>query len=114
MRRGSLVDYGHKLVARVSRVQALVPLKTCCLKWLIHIISFEVQSPPVSMMWKFGKGVPHQLPRPRYLTEVQNHVRGCGSPVVKVSDPGTHAMSSSSVPLKTGDRAAMHVKSVES
>ncbi|GFW11641.1 hypothetical protein TNCV_42761 [Trichonephila clavipes] len=29
---------------------------------------------------------------------------GCGSPVVKVSDPGRHAMRSSPVPLKTRRR----------
>ncbi|GFW92334.1 hypothetical protein TNCV_3588561 [Trichonephila clavipes] len=42
-------------------------------------------------------------------------IRGCGSPVVKVSDHGRHVMSSSPVPPKDPPcRAAMHIKSVES
>ncbi|GFV44935.1 hypothetical protein TNCV_1716831 [Trichonephila clavipes] len=42
-------------------------------------------------------------------------MRGCDSPVVKVSDHGRHVMSSSSVPLKDPlCRGTMHVKSVKS
>ncbi|GFW79335.1 uncharacterized protein TNCV_2477421 [Trichonephila clavipes] len=37
---------------------------------------------------------------------------GCGSPVVKISDPGRHVMSSSLVPLKTrrvGERCPLNL-----
>ncbi|GFX32258.1 hypothetical protein TNCV_1324591 [Trichonephila clavipes] len=41
--------------------------------------------------------------------------KGCGSPVVKVSDRGRHVVSLSPVPPKDSPcRAALHVKSVES
>ncbi|GFT89799.1 hypothetical protein TNCV_1665601 [Trichonephila clavipes] len=48
-----------------------------------------------------------KLPHP-----VQSAFRGCGSPVVKVSDHGRHVMSSSPLPLKTrrvGQRCTLNL-----
>ncbi|GFW34919.1 hypothetical protein TNCV_978571 [Trichonephila clavipes] len=50
----------------------------------------------------------------RSSSTLLNEDKGCGSPVVKVSDHGRHVMSSSPVLLKDPPyRAAMHIKSVE-
>ncbi|GFW71236.1 uncharacterized protein TNCV_536541 [Trichonephila clavipes] len=43
-------------------------------------------------------------------------LKGCGSPVVKVSDHGRHVMSSSRVPLKTlrvGQRCTLNLSRAE-
>ncbi|GFY20824.1 hypothetical protein TNCV_1120581 [Trichonephila clavipes] len=46
---------------------------------------------------------PHffKLSRRRNCITLVLHTWGCGGPMVKVSDPGRHVMSSSPVPLKT-------------
>ncbi|GFV17126.1 hypothetical protein TNCV_3632891 [Trichonephila clavipes] len=43
--------YGHELTAGVSRVRALVPLKTRHAEGLMHARSVEAQSSSVVMMW---------------------------------------------------------------
>ncbi|GFT87108.1 hypothetical protein TNCV_2748651 [Trichonephila clavipes] len=45
------------LVAGVveSRVQALVPLKIHCVERLVHVKSFQAQSPPVGVVCKLGE-----------------------------------------------------------
>ncbi|GFT29711.1 uncharacterized protein TNCV_4891261 [Trichonephila clavipes] len=50
------------------------------------------------------------------LTLFKNIIRGCGSPVVKVSDHGRHVMSSSPGPLKThrvGQRCTLNLSRAE-
>ncbi|GFU47519.1 uncharacterized protein TNCV_2000221 [Trichonephila clavipes] len=48
--------------------------------------------------------------------QVRHQKQGCGSPVFKVSDHGTHVMSSSPVPLKTrrvGQRCTLNLSRAE-
>ncbi|GFT47288.1 uncharacterized protein TNCV_3748921 [Trichonephila clavipes] len=50
------------------------------------------------------------------LSALQNFSRGCGSPVVKVSNHGRHVMSSIPVPLKTrrvGQRCTLNLSRAE-
>ncbi|GFV15613.1 hypothetical protein TNCV_4836391 [Trichonephila clavipes] len=46
--------YGRELVAGMSRVRALVPLKTRRVEALMQDKSIEAISPPVLMVWQFG------------------------------------------------------------
>ncbi|GFW04371.1 uncharacterized protein TNCV_877431 [Trichonephila clavipes] len=77
----------------------LVPLKTHRVGELMHVKYADAQS--------FESGLPVQ---------VSFSSRGCGSPVVKVSDHGRHVMSSSPVPLKTrrvGERCTLNLSRAE-
>ncbi|GFW29746.1 hypothetical protein TNCV_3936131 [Trichonephila clavipes] len=46
--------HGYELV---SSVRALVPQKFSVEEELMHVKHVEVKSPPVGVMWKFGRGV---------------------------------------------------------
>ncbi|GFW54004.1 uncharacterized protein TNCV_3828121 [Trichonephila clavipes] len=51
-----------------------------------------------------------------FIHQAPNESKGCGSPVVKVSDHGRHVMSSSPVPLKTrrvGQRCTLNLLRAE-
>ncbi|GFV03855.1 uncharacterized protein TNCV_2163741 [Trichonephila clavipes] len=82
--------------------------------------------PPPHHPMRSGKGLPntHISSRIKALaTPFRSRVRrnkggggGCGSPVVKISDHGRHAMSSSPVPLKThrvGQRCTLMLSRAE-
>ncbi|GFU30523.1 hypothetical protein TNCV_1687641 [Trichonephila clavipes] len=44
--------YGHELVAEMSRVQVLVPLKTCLLERLMNVKSVVAESLLIRVVWK--------------------------------------------------------------
>ncbi|GFS84457.1 uncharacterized protein TNCV_4606411 [Trichonephila clavipes] len=51
-----------------------------------------------------------------WFGSIRRRKKGCGSPVVKVSDHGRHVMSSSPVPLKTrrvGQRCTLNLSRAE-
>ncbi|GFU89655.1 uncharacterized protein TNCV_1920651 [Trichonephila clavipes] len=57
-----------------------------------------------------------QSGRPDFDDFFQHLWKGCGSPVVRVSDHGRYVMSSSPVPLKThrvGQRCTLHLSRAE-
>ncbi|GFS50826.1 hypothetical protein TNCV_4847411 [Trichonephila clavipes] len=92
---------GSRTRDNVSRVQAFVPLKTCHVEGLKHVLVFFLAGCSNS-----EKGCQIRC-HPRRLIKVHNYevprVPLCGrdSLVVKVSDHGWHVTSSSPVPLKT-------------
>ncbi|GFV95106.1 hypothetical protein TNCV_3709011 [Trichonephila clavipes] len=53
--------HGHELLADMSWVRALGPLKAYHVEGLIHVKSLVSQSPPVGVVWKFEEGVPDQV-----------------------------------------------------